>query len=171
MILYRKRSIYIDNISKIDQFYIEIAIVDSIKIVKIPIDINRQSNLESEFDSRTTIWFGLPNRISLMPGHGRNMKDLIPVYYALKTYALQQSWNRSIQVLLYIKRSRLAELVRFSDVFSCNLRPGNGTWWSSTDAIKLGEIIWLKKKFKIFFDIHFWIGSNQVSRLVWITKK
>ena len=53
-------------ISKIDQFYIEIAIVDSIKIVGIRIVVNWRSNLKSEIDSTTTIWFGHPNRISLL---------------------------------------------------------------------------------------------------------
>ena len=54
-------------ISKIDRFWIEIAIVDSIEIVGIRIVVNRQSKsmaLESESSS---ILFVDPNRISLMP--------------------------------------------------------------------------------------------------------
>ena len=52
-------------ISKIDQFYIKIAIVNSILIVGIRIDVNRRSNLKSKFDSMTTIQFAIPNCISL----------------------------------------------------------------------------------------------------------
>ena len=39
-----------DNISKIDQFYIEIAIVDSKNVVGIRINLNGRSNLDRDFD-------------------------------------------------------------------------------------------------------------------------
>ena len=56
-----KRSILYRFISKI-------AIVDSIYIVEIRIDVNQRSNLESEFDSMTAIQFAIPNRINLGGG-------------------------------------------------------------------------------------------------------
>ena len=55
---------YIEKI-KNNRIEIEIAIVDSIKIVEIRIDVNRRSNLKPKFDSTTTIRSAIPNRISL----------------------------------------------------------------------------------------------------------
>ena len=55
----------IENISKIDPFYIEIVIVDSIKSLESESDHNRQSNSDRHFDSTTTIQFGTSNCISL----------------------------------------------------------------------------------------------------------
>ena len=55
-------------ISKIDRFCIEFAIVDSILILEIRIEVIRRSNSDFRFDSTTSIRFGDPNRISLMGG-------------------------------------------------------------------------------------------------------
>ena len=57
----------IKNLSKIDQFQIEIAIADSIKIIGIRIDVNRRLNSDFGFDSTTMIRFATPNGISLDP--------------------------------------------------------------------------------------------------------
>ena len=57
---------YIKNRSILYQFILKIAIVDPILIVEIRIDVNRRSNLKSEFDSTMMIRFAIPNRISLM---------------------------------------------------------------------------------------------------------
>ena len=55
----------------------EIAIADSIEIVGILINVNRQSNLESEFDSTSSIRFGDPNRISLGKSRQRIRKTFL----------------------------------------------------------------------------------------------
>ena len=59
-----------ENISKIDQFYIEFDIVASDFNDLYRIDDIRRSNSDFRFDSTTSIRFGDPNRISLIPiGH------------------------------------------------------------------------------------------------------
>ena len=53
---------------KIDRFYIEFDIVDSIKSFESESMIIGQSNLDFRFDSTTSIRLGLPNPISLEIG-------------------------------------------------------------------------------------------------------
>ena len=54
----------IENILKIDRFYIEIAIVDSNKSLESKSDHNRRSNLDRHFETTTTIRFGTSNGTS-----------------------------------------------------------------------------------------------------------
>ena len=71
-----KIDLLIKNISKkidfyrkyieFDQIYIKIEIVHLDSSLESKSDRNRQSNLDRDFDSTTTIWFGTPNRISLL---------------------------------------------------------------------------------------------------------
>ena len=56
----------IENISKIDQFYIEIVIIDSIKSLESKLNHNRRSNSDRHFNLTTTIPFGTSNPISLL---------------------------------------------------------------------------------------------------------
>ena len=53
------------NYTKINRFYIKIVIDDSIKSLESESTIIRQSNSDRDFDSRTTIRFGILNHISL----------------------------------------------------------------------------------------------------------
>ena len=61
-----KRLILIDNLSKIDWFYIKIAIVDSNLSLESKSDHNRRSNSDRHFDSTMTLRFSTSNRISLI---------------------------------------------------------------------------------------------------------
>ena len=64
---------YNQFISKIDRFLIktEIVVSDSKDLYRI--EVNRRSNLKSEFNSTMTIRFLIPNRISLVQ---ENMSDI-----------------------------------------------------------------------------------------------
>ena len=57
-------------ISKIDRFWIKIAIVVSDFNDLYGIDVNRQSNSDRDINSKSSIRFGDPNRISLVSTNG-----------------------------------------------------------------------------------------------------
>ena len=59
--------LYINLLIKMDWFYIEIAIVDSISSLDFELDQNWRSNSDTNFDSTMTIRFATPNGISLVP--------------------------------------------------------------------------------------------------------
>ena len=58
--------IYNDLLIEMDQFYIEIGIIDSISSLDFESDWIRWSNSDTDFDSTMTIRYATPNRISLV---------------------------------------------------------------------------------------------------------
>ena len=90
--------LYINLLIEMDPFFIEIAIVDSISLLDCESDQNWQKNLDTGFDSTTTIRFTTPNRISLVlclrPTEQTSFLQNV-IVQVLKVYFLSQITTKS----------------------------------------------------------------------------